>query len=150
MSRPCRICGGDRVLARSGFYKGKPRMALRCRQCEKRYKAKHRDSNGGAYGLRRQWKARNPEKVRAHDAVRYGIKRGKIIRRPCERCGLSDSLAHHDDYTRPLDVTWLCRLHHAERHRELEVAACDGISVGRTSGHNANPASAVSFHQVMA
>jgi hypothetical protein len=30
--------------------------------------------------------------------------------------------AHHDDYARPLDVTWLCRRHHQQRHAEMRRA----------------------------
>jgi len=46
------------------------------------------------------------------------IKVGWLIRENCEVCGTDESVeAHHDDYMRPLDVRWLCRVHHAEHHR---------------------------------
>jgi len=35
---------------------------------------------------------------------------------PCEICGCEKSEAHHDDYSRPLDVRWLCRVHHLMHH----------------------------------
>lgn len=41
---------------------------------------------------------------------------GKITRGKCELCGSHKTDAHHDDYSRPLDVRWLCRQHHAETH----------------------------------
>jgi hypothetical protein len=37
------------------------------------------------------------------------LRRGKIARKPCERCGSPESQMHHRDYARPLEVTWLCR-----------------------------------------
>ncbi len=58
-------------------------------------------------------------KRRAHGAVTYAIKRGKLIREPCEVCGTTAHVvAHHDDYSKPLSVRWLCRGHHAQHHRE--------------------------------
>ncbi len=63
------------------------------------------------------WIARNPLKRAAHHAVRNAIRRGEIERQPCH-CGLPAE-AHHEDYAAPLDVMWLCRRHHAERHRAL-------------------------------
>lgn len=44
------------------------------------------------------------------------VKRGKIKKTPCVVCGDEKSEAHHTDYTKPLDVTWLCRKHHLELH----------------------------------
>lgn len=49
-------------------------------------------------------------------AVNGAIKRGDMERQPCEVCGVSPAQAHHDDYSKPLDVRWLCTLHHAEHH----------------------------------
>ena len=46
------------------------------------------------------------------------IKSGILIKQPCEVCGVMEKVeAHHDDYTKPMDVRWLCRSHHAEHHR---------------------------------
>lgn len=45
--------------------------------------------------------------------------KGEIERLPCQVCGGEASQAHHDDYTRPLDVMWLCASHRAERFKKL-------------------------------
>lgn len=42
------------------------------------------------------------------------IKRGKLIPQPCEVCGNPEVQSHHDDYSKPLQVRWLCRVHHLE------------------------------------
>jgi ribosomal protein S27AE len=39
---------------------------------------------------------------------------------PCIRCGNEKSLAHHEDYDKPLDVMWLCQPCHKQRHKELK------------------------------
>lgn len=44
------------------------------------------------------------------------IKRGKLIRKPCEVCGNPKSEPHHHDYHKPLDVQWLCKSHHLQLH----------------------------------
>lgn len=49
------------------------------------------------------------------------IRRGKIMRRPCQECGNPVAQAHHDDYDKPLQVIWLCRTHHLELHTKLRV-----------------------------
>jgi ribosomal protein S27AE len=64
-------------------------------------------------------KARTPEariKVSANRKVQNCIKRGLLLRQPCERCGSTPAQAHHDDYSRPLDVRWLCPSHHVNWH----------------------------------
>lgn len=68
-------------------------------------------------GQSNRWAKENPQKVRAHWRVHYAIKTGKLIKQPCEICGTTSRInAHHDDYSRPLSVMWLCSEHHVARH----------------------------------
>ena len=59
---------------------------------------------------------RYPERVRARDKVRYAIRTGKITRGDCLNCGEPNAHAHHGDYTKPLEVDWLCRGCHRALH----------------------------------
>ena len=53
----------------------------------------------------------------AHQAVALAIKSGELLRQPCEVCGEADLVeAHHETYDKPLDVRWLCALHHRQLH----------------------------------
>jgi hypothetical protein len=62
---------------------------------------------------------RYPEKTKARNAVRRAVKNGMLIKLPCAQCGNRESFAHHDDYTKPLEVVWLCRKHHRARHNGM-------------------------------
>lgn len=56
-------------------------------------------------------------RITARNEVRKARARGDLVRQPCEVCGDISTHAHHEDYQRPLDVRWLCRPHHADRHK---------------------------------
>lgn len=46
------------------------------------------------------------------------IQQGLLVKKPCEVCGTTEKVeAHHDDYTKPLEVRWLCKTHHQEHHK---------------------------------
>ena len=65
-----------------------------------------------------RWKRLNPVKRAAHVAVYDAVRFGKLKRQACEVCGATKSVcAHHDDYSKPLDVRWLCRQCHADWHK---------------------------------
>ena len=50
-------------------------------------------------------------------AWRYARK-GLIKKEPCESCGSKNNIhAHHDDYSKPLEVKWFCHKCHMEYHR---------------------------------
>lgn len=141
--RLCRLCG-QRPVPESYL----TRCDYRCREC--RNASKRRGlakaerlpslerlralARAGDEEAARQLKLRDKEKnaiarqkyaerVRARQIIRNNIYRGKLSRQPCEVCGNPKSEAHHDDYSRPLDVVWLCPAHHAERHAQLRQAA---------------------------
>lgn len=57
----------------------------------------------------------------ARRKVATEIEAGRLHRKPCEVCGAQRSDAHHDDYTKPLEVNWLCHSHHMLRHAMLRV-----------------------------
>lgn len=65
------------------------------------------------------WAERNIEKRKAHAMAGNAIRDGRLIRQPCEVCGKTKVDAHHDDYSKPLEVRWLCRRHHADVHLEI-------------------------------
>jgi hypothetical protein len=64
-----------------------------------------------------RWREKNPLKRWAHVATASALRRGLIERQSCEVCGADNADAHHDDYSRPMAVRWLCRRHHKEVHR---------------------------------
>lgn len=73
----------------------------------------HRNKHKVVYDLKRRAKARVQEALRA----------GWLHRMPCEVCGVYRVHGHHDDYSKPLQVRWLCALHHSAVHREARERA---------------------------
>ena len=66
---------------------------------------------------------RHPDRSKARTAVGNAVRDGRIIRSACEVCGSPKSQAHHADYSKPLDVRWLCFKHHRElEHGQVTVA----------------------------
>lgn len=70
--------------------------------------------------INRAWRAEDRRRGAAHSAVSRAIKSGELVRQACERCGDKNSLAHHEDYDKQLDVMWLCQPCHKQRHKELK------------------------------
>lgn len=63
-------------------------------------------------------KERWPEKFAARKAANHAITAGYLVRQPCEVCGALEVHGHHDDYSQPLAVRWLCHKHHMEYHAQ--------------------------------
>jgi hypothetical protein len=119
----CVRCGGERI--RYGA-----RQA--CPQCERVRRQRRRMRLGGASKVAKAWARENREKHIAHRAVERAVKKGKLVRQPCAECGTENSHAHHEDYSRQLEVMWLCPRHHKQRHREM---LAPGISAEHLAGH---------------
>ncbi len=98
-----------------------PRGARRCRECNR-----ERKREAYAQGHRRS----QPRHQRdAYNRVFWALRVGELTRGSCEVCGEMPAQAHHDDYERPLDVRWLCPVHHKEADTAMLTAkASDGAT----------------------
>lgn len=114
---------GLTILAINNIYKNdyfKP-VEVKCLFCKKLFTQKVRSKNprlccpkcltkAGAS----IWKNNNPEKRRAHEIFHLAVEK-KILVRP-EKCSKCKKVAkvdgHHTDYSKPLQVVWLCRFCH--------------------------------------
>ena len=150
MRKKCRGCGRRRAV--SCFYvhpqmgdgrlnyckdcvKAKVRADYASKWAEKREYDRMRNQDPGRRARQRaaakERERRDPTKARAVSAVTNAVRSGKLVRQPCETCGATPSEGHHDDYSKPLSVRWLCFRHHRELHGQRTVAQ---VCVHR-SGH---------------
>ena len=66
---------------------------------------------------KRRYREKNPLKHQAHLALTKAIRRGILKREPCIKCGNLKVEGHHEDYSQPLVVTWLCKKHLLGAHK---------------------------------
>lgn len=119
-ARPVKVRKGQgRFCSRSCTTKGRDRTGFRS-SGRSRFGADNPSWKGGFKAIDhvRKFKAANPEKVRVQQIVRQAIRSGKLARpAACSQCGAACKPdAHHSDYSRPLDVTWVCRKCHVDIH----------------------------------
>lgn len=62
-----------------------------------------------------RWQNKHPQRRAAQVALGNAVRDGRLKSQPCFLCG-ADAEAHHPDYSRPLDVVWLCPAHHKQAH----------------------------------
>lgn len=138
--RICEWCQGGFVAQRNKVNAGRGRFCSR--SCSASWKIAQRPaflhrtgaenpnwkggvSKGSHYRYTLRFRAKSPEKVAAQLAVQQAIRSGRLVRpESCSECGAScKPHGHHDDYSQPLIVRWLCRACHAAFHAGLRAAA---------------------------
>jgi len=97
-----------------------------CRKCNTERFIKFRSTTHGkntAYEAVKNSIAKHPEKQSARKKVYYALKVGKLIKpEVCQVCSSPKELfGHHTDYTKPLEVEWICRECHTQQHRAMEI-----------------------------
>lgn len=140
--RPCQACGGPLVttpkrLARPDYtclYCSRARLRswrernrTRAREYGRKYfsdPARRARKNAQHYAYVKA----NPLKQNARVRVRRALRSGRLAKGPCTVCGNPESWAHHEDYRRPLDVTWLCRSCHGKRHVQKADLCADIVA----------------------
>lgn len=130
----CRDCNS--TLQNEFFHKREASidgLSAKCKKCQSKYDKSRlnkpsRVAARNAYALTGEgiasankskslWAKRNPLKHQAITDAGNAIRNGKIKKEPCEICGAWSSLhAHHDDYSKPLSIRWLCSKHHRSWH----------------------------------
>lgn len=129
--KACKRCAS--IKAPTDFYEGDSS----CKECRCAIVRAHRVANpeklaayerqrfhgnpirrAAAYATARRHTRLHPLKKKTRSITGQAIRSGALLREPCTVCGSAKSEAHHDDYTKPLEVRWLCRKHHMELHRK--------------------------------
>lgn len=122
-TKRCFRCGEERPLEM--FY-AHPMMADghlgKCIGCAREDAKRNRVANADrirAYDRSRD-RPRSLEKLHAKQAVQRATLKGFLVRGPCHVCGETENVhGHHPDYSKPLEVIWLCQAHHMAVHRRF-------------------------------
>jgi len=141
--RRCYVCGQSKQLTAKFFYTNKvPKyhgFRLECKECTHKYNisqkrkdivrkynisqkgritaAKYIQSVRGRKQRARQAaieRRRYPEKQKARLIIKQEKKMGRLISKPCIICAEIKTEAHHENYYKPMNIIWLCHLHHRE------------------------------------
>ena len=119
----CKTCTKRDVQERLSKVKQNPKWLAaereRCRKKQSYYRSAGLDCKSGI-DVKERWNKRNPEKRSAQLMAASALKSGKIVRKYfCESCGCGGSLEkHHEDYSKPLEIIWLCRTCHGKTRRK--------------------------------
>lgn len=128
--KTCKKCGEQKEMG--AFYAhpfgadGKMSSCIECQKASVKArrrldgeKIRERDRARGSRQspeYRIAWRKKNEAAYRAQTAVGNAVRDGKLFKEPCLFCGDENVHAHHDDYSRPLDVRWLCPKCHRRLH----------------------------------
>lgn len=121
----CKVCAKNDVNSHRAKYPDEHILRDRLRyenpkrreSCIRRAKANASKNRGKINIYGSEWDSRNKEKKLAHAMVGKFLLKSKPAN--CEKCGSSSSRihGHHEDYSKPLVVVWLCPKCHGEAHR---------------------------------
>ena len=125
--RFCENCGNEFRTSPCEINRGKGKVCSLA--CAAALASRVRDQKGaannnwrGGYNTstnldrKQKYRRDNPQKYAAQLAITHALRKGTIAPLPCEQCGNPRTEAHHDDYSKPLEVRWLCKHHHLLAH----------------------------------
>lgn len=98
----------DRVAARKDYQERK--------KSDQEFQEKHKIRTA-------EWRQRNKIKYAAHTLLNNSLKSGDLVKpKICSECGKKKKVhGHHDDYSKPLEVRWLCQICHGNHHRRFDA-----------------------------
>jgi len=121
-ARKWREINGDRIREESRIFLSDPENRRKKRlydiDAKKLYRKRHPQLRYGRINFTEKHVKQYKVNVKVHEA----LKRGELERKPCEVCAKIEKVhAHHDDYSKPLEVRWLCPLHHKAEHMKIKT-----------------------------
>ncbi len=105
----------DKIIARRRTKESREKMRILVNEWNKKNIEKVRET-------RKKAKKKNREKNKARLMIMNEIRRGRMTRPiACQIC-LKECKpdGHHTDYSKPLEVMWLCKVCHAHKHNKLK------------------------------
>lgn len=141
MTQPKECFKCNKVKPLGDFYKHRGMSdghLNKCKECTKNEANKHRSENiervreydrqrgktpkriKKTIAITKAWRESDRRRSVAHSLVARAIQKGTLCPKPCVRCNSEESVAHHEDYDRPLEVVWLCQPCHRKRHQEID------------------------------
>lgn len=137
-NKTCPKCGESKPLEQ--FYKyssSKDGLQSYCGVCARARVCQWNRDNPGRSSLRRQQRRKNnPDRMRkldtkhkarhrkrhrdravARQMITTRLQNGGLTPDPCTVCSTTENIqSHHPDYSKPLEVVWLCKKHHQDLH----------------------------------
>jgi ribosomal protein S27AE len=114
----CKICSRD--SKNKWAEKNKDKLREKEKKYLKEYLPKYnRTERGKEVNKRKKFNIKHRIKYLAWRNTGHAIKTGKLKRKPCEDCGEIKVEAHHNDYSKILNVRWLCSKCHHKEHDNL-------------------------------
>jgi protein-arginine kinase activator protein McsA len=120
MEKRCAKCGTSEALHKGSSYTRKSGEKVQlyiCRPCNNARIRFYRHEHNGMqkqYEASQRYLAKHPGRTKLYQQCH------KIPMKPCESCGSTKTVdRHHDDYRKPLEIRFLCRLCHKKHHQQL-------------------------------
>jgi len=123
----CIVCVKARVKARALADPERERRECREKMRRPKYRALNKAwlaaNPERAQAIQDRWLEKNYDKRKAEWTFRNAVRDGKVITGSCcqheSGCTVTENLeGHHPDYSKPLEVVWLCTMHHGETRRK--------------------------------
>ena len=112
LRKKCKVCVHEEYLSR----RTKPARLKALLKSSRNWKKENPERHAE---LGREYRKRNPEKITAQNRLNYAVRKGLVVRLPCEVCGSTNRVhGHHHSYL-PEDwynVKWLCFVCHKIEH----------------------------------
>lgn len=112
----CYHCGSKTNLYTVSDKRGNRQTRYLCRPCNTERVKKYRQGTHGKATMMRntnKYRKAHPERP----AAWYRARRAYPTMEKCEICGNPKTDRHHPDIAKPLEIVWLCRLHHKQAHK---------------------------------